>query len=80
MACKMAWLQASLYGSMALFSLSHAVLFNPQNDFQPISWKNSSFAVDLEPHLNNRAFGMKPNDADFDGSGSEFRLKSVVLG
>lgn len=70
---KMAWLQAALYGLMALSSLSNAVFFNPQNDFHPISWKNSSFAVDLQPHLNNRAFGMKPNDADFDGSGSEFR-------
>lgn len=72
MARKIAWLQAGLYGSMAFSSLSNAVLFNPQNDFQPISWKNSSFPVDLEPHLNNRAFGMTPNDANFDASGSEF--------
>lgn len=65
---KMAWFHISL---LALSSLSHAVIFKPQNDFKSISGKNASFAVDLKPFFNNRGFGMEPNDADFDGSGSE---------
>ena len=69
----MGWKQAGLYGLVSLASLSDAVLFNPKNVFQPTSWKNSSFPVDIKPHFDNRAFGMKPNDADFDGSGSELR-------
>lgn len=55
----------------ASISVAGAVIFKPQNEFQELSGLNVSFAVDLGPWFNNRAFGMKPNDSNFDGDGSE---------
>jgi alpha-L-fucosidase len=58
-------------GLLASISVTEAVIFKPQNEFQALSGTNPSFAVDLGPWFNNRAFGMKPNDSSFDGQGSE---------
>jgi alpha-L-fucosidase len=51
-----------------------AVIFKPQNEFKALSAENTSFAVDLQPWFNNRAFGLKPNDSSFDGKGSGWPL------
>ena len=48
-----------------------AVIFKPQNEYKALSAEDASFAVNLQPWFNNRAFGLKPNDSSFDGSGSE---------
>ncbi|KAJ5535615.1 hypothetical protein N7513_008801 [Penicillium frequentans] len=50
---------------LACANLCQSVLFKPQNDFQGISGLNVSFSIDLP--FNNRAFGLTPSDADFDG-------------
>lgn len=68
---KMPWLHGRLYSFLALSSLCNAVIFKPQNVFQTISGNNASFPIDIKPLFNNRAFGMQPNEADFDGSGSK---------
>lgn len=60
-----------LYGLFASISVAGAVIFKPQNEFQELSGSNASFAVELGPWFNNRAFGMKPNESSFDGGGSE---------
>jgi len=60
-----------VYGLLASVSFTEAVIFKPQNEFQALSGTNASFAVDLRPWFNNRAFGMKPNDSSFDDQGSE---------
>ena len=44
------------------------VLFKPQNVFESLSGPGPSFALDLSNFTNNRAFGIEPGDADFDGS------------
>lgn len=54
---------------LACANLCQSVLFKPQNDFQGISGLNVSFSIDLP--FNNRAFGLTPSDADFDGDSSE---------
>ncbi|KAJ5490744.1 hypothetical protein N7539_002311 [Penicillium diatomitis] len=46
------------------------VIFKPQNEYKSLSTSNPSFAVDLQSWLNNRAFGMKPNESSFDSDGS----------
>lgn len=52
-------------------------VFNPVNDFQPISGESLSFPVSLDALLNNRGFGKTPEDANFDGAGSmHFYLNS----
>lgn len=51
-----------------------AVIFKPQNEFKALSAENTSFAVDLQPWFNNRAFGLKPNVSNFDGNGSKWLL------
>lgn len=56
---------------LASVSAAGAVVFKPQNEYQALSGSNTSFAVDLSPWFNNRAFGLKPNDSSFDGQGSE---------
>ena len=60
-----------LYALCAYVVVSEAVIFKPQNGFQEISGANLSFPVDLRPWFNNRAFGLKPNESDFDGEGGE---------
>jgi alpha-L-fucosidase len=55
---------------LAVASLGEAVIFKPQNAYQALSGVNTSFPVDLQPFYNNRAFGLYPNDASFDGEGS----------
>lgn len=67
----MVTLKKTLCALLASVSTGRAVIFKPQNEFQPISGSNASFAVDLKPWFNNRGFGMKPHDANFDGKGSE---------
>jgi alpha-L-fucosidase len=57
-----------------------AVIFKPQNDFQALSAENTSFAVDLQPWFNNRAFGLKPNDASFDGDGNSYPAAQIPPG
>jgi hypothetical protein len=44
------------------------VLFKPQNVFESLSGPGPSFGLDLSNLTNNRAFGLEPGDADFDGS------------
>jgi alpha-L-fucosidase len=46
------------------------VVFMSQNDFQPLEGQAPSLPVNIGSLFNNRAFGKRPNDADFDGSGS----------
>lgn len=53
---------------LAHAALSHSVIFKPQSDFREISGLNVSFPVNLP--FNNRAFGLSPNESNFDGDGS----------
>lgn len=55
---------------LASATACQAVIFKPQNDFEAISGPNHSIALDLRPFVNNRAFGLRPNDSSFDGQGS----------
>lgn len=48
-----------------------AVIFKPQNEYKALFAENASFAINLQSWFNSRAFGLKPNDSNFDGSGSE---------
>ncbi|KAJ6121190.1 hypothetical protein N7523_005470 [Penicillium sp. IBT 18751x] len=61
-----------LLGLFAAVSVARAVIFKPQNEFKELSGLNASFAVDLGPWFNNRAFGMKPNESSFDGDGNSY--------
>ncbi|KAK9847652.1 Tissue alpha-L-fucosidase [Penicillium brevicompactum] len=54
-----------------------AVIFQPQNHFQGLSGQASTVPVNLKPWFNNRAFGLKPNDADFDGSGNAYPATEI---
>lgn len=47
------------------FALSQ-VLFQPQNVVKGYD-QVVSVPIDVSTHFNNRAFGMKPKDANFDG-------------
>lgn len=47
------------------------LIFMPQNNFQPISGQASSKPIDLHGLYDNRAFGLEPDETDFDGSGGE---------
>lgn len=67
----MVTLKKTLCALLASVSTGGAVIFKPQNEFQAISGSNASFAVDLKPCFNNRAFGLKPNDSSFDGQGGD---------
>ncbi|KAF2189055.1 glycoside hydrolase family 29 protein [Zopfia rhizophila CBS 207.26] len=44
----------------------------PQNNFQPLFGQAKSIPIDLNSHFNNRAFGLKPNETNFDGSGDSY--------
>lgn len=54
----------------AYLTTASAVIFKPQNEYKALSADNASFAINLQPWFNNRAFGLKPNDSSFDGDGS----------
>lgn len=54
----------------AYLALATAVIFKPQNEYKALSAESASFAIDLQPWFNNRAFGLKPNDSSFDANGS----------
>jgi hypothetical protein len=56
---------------LTLASIGDAVIFKPQNEYQALSGLNVSFPVDLQSFYNNRAFGLYPNDASYDGQGSK---------
>ncbi|KAJ5682999.1 hypothetical protein N7462_006164 [Penicillium macrosclerotiorum] len=58
-------------------SLSKAVIFKPQNEFQALSGESASFPVDLGPWFNNRAFGMSPNESNFDGEGNSYPAEQI---
>lgn len=47
------------------------LIFMPQNNFQPISGQAPSLPIDIQGIFDNRAFGSKPNETDFDGSGGK---------
>ncbi|GME32956.1 hypothetical protein GTA08_BOTSDO10949 [Neofusicoccum parvum] len=47
------------------------------NAFQPLEGQPLSFPVDLVPLFNNRAFGLVPNESDFDGTGSSYPADSI---
>lgn len=69
-----------ILAQVAIFGLIcpiQAVIFQPQNDFQALSGKAPSVPVDLHAWFNNRAFGLKPNDSSFDGSGSKHSLLHI---
>ncbi|KAH8433485.1 uncharacterized protein LDX57_011119 [Aspergillus melleus] len=63
----------SIYIAIILCPLfCHAVIFNPQNAFQSLDNQNTSVPISLKPLLNNRAFGLKPNESNFDGYGNAY--------
>ncbi|KAA8651388.1 uncharacterized protein ATNIH1004_000270 [Aspergillus tanneri] len=66
-----------LYIVSLLLPLSQAVIFKPQNAFQPITPQVPSHPINLEPHFNNRAFGQEPKDANFDGSGNAYPAQQM---
>ena len=47
------------------------LIFMPQNNFQPISGQALSLPIDLDGIYDNRAFGLEPNETNFDGSGGK---------
>lgn len=47
------------------------LIFMPQNNFQPTSGQAPSVPIDLHEIYDNRAFGSKPNETNFDSSGGE---------
>jgi hypothetical protein len=62
-----------LWAPLALSALGQLV-FNPSNNFQPVSGESLSFPLNLDSLLDNRGFGNTPNDANFDGFGSKSSL------
>ncbi|KAJ5205052.1 uncharacterized protein N7498_005931 [Penicillium cinerascens] len=73
----MAIMRKLVCGLLALFPIAKAVIFKPQNEFQALFGTNASFAVDLRPWFNNRAFGLKPNDSSFDGQGNSYPAEEM---
>ena len=51
------------------------LIFMPQNNFQVVSGQAPSLPVELEDIYDNRAFGLKPNETNFDGSGGELLVR-----
>ncbi|KAI0769990.1 glycoside hydrolase superfamily [Fomes fomentarius] len=49
----------------------------PQNAFQPLGGQLPSFPVDISALYDNRAFGMTPNEANFDGAGGSYPAQSI---
>ncbi|GFF61167.1 hypothetical protein IFM51744_10604 [Aspergillus udagawae] len=62
---------------LAVASLGEAVMFKPQNGYQALSGVNTSFPVDLQPFYNSRAFGLYPNDSNFDGQGNAYPASQI---
>lgn len=63
---------------MSFLTTVHAqALFNPKNVDTSYKVVNPSFPVDLSSLYSNRGFAMKPNDANFDGSGSGYPANSL---
>lgn len=58
----------ALYASF-FFSALAQLVFNPVNNFRPISGEAPSLPLNIDTLFNNRGFGKVPGDADFDGSG-----------
>lgn len=52
------------------------LIFMPQNDFQPLNGQAKSVPIDLSSIFNNRAFGLKPNETNFDGAGG--RIHTLI--
>jgi hypothetical protein len=52
-------------------------VFNPVNDFQPILGESLSFPLNLVSLFNNRGFGKKPSESNFDGYGSMVSIQHV---
>ncbi|PSN65894.1 glycoside hydrolase [Corynespora cassiicola Philippines] len=49
----------------------------PQNNFQPISGQAQSIPIDLNAIFDNRAFGIEPNETNFDGSGDAYPAQFI---
>jgi alpha-L-fucosidase len=64
-------LNFTLYTLFVCITNTQAVIFKPQNEYKSLTHNNASVPIDLSYYFNNRAFGLKPNDSSFDGSGSE---------
>ncbi|KAJ4294980.1 hypothetical protein N0V90_006988 [Kalmusia sp. IMI 367209] len=63
---------------LLLASASSAqLIFMPQNNFQPISGQAPSTPIDLSGIFDNRAFGLKPNETAFDGSGDSYPAQFI---
>jgi hypothetical protein len=45
------------------------LIFMPQNNFQPLAGQAASLPIDLSFLFNNRAFGLEPNETNFDQTG-----------
>ncbi|RAO67188.1 uncharacterized protein BHQ10_003200 [Talaromyces amestolkiae] len=61
----------ALYASF-FFSALAQLVFNPVNNFRPISGEAPSLPLNIDTLFNNRGFGKVPGDADFDGSGGAY--------
>lgn len=64
---------------LATATATAQLIFMPQNNFQVVSGQAPSLPIDLEHIYDNRAFGLKPNETDFDGSGGESRVKHFTI-
>jgi alpha-L-fucosidase len=63
---------------LSFLTTVHAqAVFNPKNVGTSYNGANPSFPVDLSSLHNNRAFAMKPGDANYDGSGSGYPANSL---
>lgn len=60
-----------------LASACAEVIFMPQNNFQPVSGQAQSLPIELDAIFDNKAFGLEPNETNFDGSGG--KLLSLEL-
>ncbi|KAJ5948367.1 hypothetical protein N7466_001382 [Penicillium verhagenii] len=69
------WKLNGLYIFLACATSCHSAFFKPQNDFQELSGLNVTFPIDLP--FNNRAFGLSPGDADFDGASNSYPATQI---
>ncbi|KAH7071544.1 glycoside hydrolase superfamily [Paraphoma chrysanthemicola] len=53
------------------------LIFMPQNNFQPLEGQAASIPIDISGLANNRAFGLEPNETDFDGSGDSYPAEFI---
>ncbi|KAK7192381.1 hypothetical protein DPSP01_004966 [Paraphaeosphaeria sporulosa] len=53
------------------------LIFMPQNNFQPISGTAPSRPIDLHVIYDNQAFGLTPNETNFDNSGDSYPAEFI---